>query len=141
MAIVAVRNIEVVVRTRNEHCPPHVHADCTQDGWDARFKFSFLDDDVSFWDVRAKQKTPTVATLNQVGAAIYEELAVIRKRWWEVKATTCLDNAFVYLSGKSMALRDTRLRDAVQVVRASYDPSRSELFLELADGTNHVQTL
>jgi hypothetical protein len=103
--------------------------------------FSFLDDDVSFWDVRAKQKAPTVATLNRVGAAIYEKLADIRRRWWEVKATVCLDNAFVHLSGKSVVLRDTRFRDAVQVVRARYDPSRSELFLELADGTSHVQNL
>ena len=141
MAIVAVGNIEVVVRTRNEHCPPHVHADCAQEGWDARFKFSYLDDEISFWDIRAKRKVPTIYALNQVGTAIYEKLADIRIRWWEVKGTACLDNAFVYTSGKNLALRDNRTRDAVQVVRATFDPSRSELSVELADGTNHVQAL
>ena len=97
MAIITVGNVEVVVRTRDEHCPPHVHADCQAEGWSARFTFSFADDDVSFWDFQPKnpKRPPSMHQLDRIGVAVSANLTAVRFRWWQVMRTTCLRNRYV----------------------------------------------
>lgn len=149
MAIVTVGNIEIVVRTRDEHCPPHVHADCTPDRWEARYKFNFLDDEVTHWDTTPLHNAPTKATLDKVGASIYGSLAKIRKRWWQVMGTTCLENLYVNRvtvieNGKAtvkLIFGNAGAKGVVQVMTAAYDPATQILTATLSDGTPHQQQL
>jgi hypothetical protein len=137
LAIAVVGNIDVVVRTRGEHCPPDVHADCAAEGWDARFRFSFLDDEVEHWDTRPKRRAPNLATLNRVGAVIFANLAACRRRWWETMRTTCLHNQPVRLLGGKLMPCSPAAPGAGRVTAASYDPSTREPVVDLADGSTH----
>jgi hypothetical protein len=122
MAIAVVGNIDVVVRTRGEHCPPHVHADCAAEGWDARFRFSFLDDEVEYWDTRPKHRAPSLATLNRVGAVVFANLAACRRRWWETMRTTCLRNQSVRRVSDKLVPCSPAAPGVRRVAAASYDP-------------------
>lgn len=145
MAIVMVGNIEVVVRTRDEHCPPHVHADCSPEGWNARFKFDFVSNDVEFWDFQPTnpRKIPSRAKLDAVGEAIFENLMVIRRRWWEVMGTVCLENRYVQITSDEFILvkRSRNAQGVFQVSHAGYDPETQLLIVTFTDGQKHVQNL
>ncbi len=131
---IRVGNIDVVLRTRDEHCPPHVHADCAGEGWSARYRFWFLSDDVQFWDFQPERphRRPRQATLNEVGQAIYENLPAIRMRWWEVMGTVCLDNQLFVPIAQNQAQRTTRV---LRIRGGSYEPIRQILRLILSDGS------
>jgi len=137
VAIAVVGNVEIVVRSPGEHCPPHVHADCVAEGWDARFRFSYLDDEVEYWDTRPKRRAPSRATLNRVGIAVFGNLATCRRRWWEVMRTTCLRNQPVRPSRGKLVPCSPTAPGSGRVTAASYDPSTQELIVDLADGSTH----
>jgi hypothetical protein len=142
MAIVTVGNVEVVVRTRAEHCPPHVHAECAPEGWSARFTFSFIADEVALWDFQPERpaREPSRARLNELGLAIYQNLALIRNRWWQVMGTVCLDRRFVQpIAGGGWRVIKARgqRQGLAQVGSARYDPVTQTLTLSLTDGTTH----
>jgi hypothetical protein len=141
MAIAVVGSVEIVVRTRDEHCPPHVHADCASEGWDARFRFSFLDDGVSFWDARPRRNAPSQATINRVGGVVFANLAACRRRRWEARRTTCLENQHVRVDGGGLVLSAPGARASSRVTRASYDPAAGVLTVALADGSAHIRKL
>jgi len=137
MAIAIVGNVEIVVRTRGEHCPPHVHADCAADKWDARFRFSFLNDEVEYWDTRPRQRAPSLITLNRVGAAVFANLAACRSRWWETMRATCLPNQLVRPIRGTLEACSPAVAGARRVTAASYDPSARVVMVDLADGSTH----
>ncbi len=141
MAIVMVENAEVVVRTRDEHCPPHVHADCSPEGWSARFKFSFYSDDVEFWDLQPDypKKPPSRARINKIGQAVFDNLTKIRGRWWEVMGTTCLINQYASIVNEKLILGGHK--DAKQIGAASYSHVSHELNVIFKDGSTHRQNL
>ena len=138
MALLRYENIDVMVRTRDEHCPPHLHADC-RDGWEARYEFSFLSDEVTFWDIKGSV-FPTRATLNGLGMAIVQNLPKIRARWWGLMNTTCLENRFVKVSGVTVTLSERKHKGAIQIAKAFYDPTEQETSLILSDGSQHIIT-
>ncbi len=136
MSICTVRNVRVVVRTRDEHCPPHVHAECT-DGWDARFKFSYLNNDVDFWDIKPAHGARISASLIQeVGDAIAQHVEQCRTRFWEVLRTTCLVNKSAVVSGKDVSLCDWH-HTRKKVAEAAYCPESRTTKITFADRTMH----
>lgn len=63
-------------------------------GWDARFRFSFLNGDVELWDVEPDRRRPPTAVLNEIREAMMQRhyLARARRMWWENLQTVCLEN-------------------------------------------------
>ena len=145
MAIIHIGNVEVVVRSRGEHCPPHVHADCSPEGWSARFKFFFTLDDVMFWDFQPDnpQREPSASRLDGIGLAISQNLARIRQRWWEVMATTCLENQYVHQTANGLlVIENKRLRKGLPKVRsATYEPATQTVTVILTNGTSYKEVL
>ncbi|WP_207460855.1 hypothetical protein [Azospirillum sp. SYSU D00513] len=143
MPIAQVGNIEIVVKTRGEHCPPHVHADCDAEGWSARFKFYFESDDVDFWDLRPRnaRKAPQASVLDEVGEAVYRNLVQVRKRWWEVMGTVCLSNQYVHCRAGKIIVLERFEKGALQILEAAYEPSRKTLRVGLSDGSIYEQLL
>lgn len=92
MRIGTYKGFVISVLLRDEHCPPRVHVRGA--GWDARFRFSFLDDDVELWDVDPERRTPPGAVLLGIRAALMQRhyLARARRIWWEKIQTVCLEN-------------------------------------------------
>ena len=92
MRIGTYKGCVISVFLRDEHCPPHVHVRGT--GWDARFRFSFLDDGVELWDVDPERRRPPGAVLLGICQALRQRhyLARARRIWWEKIQTVCLEN-------------------------------------------------
>jgi hypothetical protein len=138
MAIAVIGNVEIVVRTRDEHCPPHIHADCRADGWSARFKFHFTSDEVEYWDIKPKgpRKPPSRSALVSIGEAVYGNLAVIRERWWQALGDVCLKNRYIDESKPGLVFLDDHrpVPSAVQIRSVTYDPTTGELAVTLNDG-------
>lgn len=83
MRVGAYKGYVISVFIRDEHCPPHVHV--RGKGWDARFRFSFLDGEVELWDVEPERRRPPMAVLKEIRATIMQRhyLARARRIWWE----------------------------------------------------------
>ncbi|MDL2183417.1 DUF4160 domain-containing protein [Pseudomonas sp. ChxA] len=92
MKVGAYKGYVISVLLRDEHCPPHVHVRGM--GWDARFRFSFLNGDVELWDVEPDRRRPPTALLKELREAIMQRhyLARARRIWWEKLQTICLEN-------------------------------------------------
>src|SRR5262245_29390080 len=82
MQVCTFKGLRVVVLTRNEHCPPHVHIGASD--WDARFQFSFLHNGVRLWDVNPAKNCPTVALLEDIRKTVMRSVNLRRARsiWW-----------------------------------------------------------
>ena len=87
MRVGAYKGYVISVFIRDEHCPPHVHV--RGKGWDARFRFSFLDGEVELWDVEPERRRPPMAVLKEIRATIMQRA---RRIWWEKLQTVCLEN-------------------------------------------------
>jgi hypothetical protein len=60
----------VELRTRDEHCPPHVHVENEAVPWEARLAFSFIDNAVRLMDVDPIEDAPSTRTIDRIKAAI-----------------------------------------------------------------------
>lgn len=127
----------VELRTRDEHCPPHVHVENEEVPWEARLAFSFVDNAVRLMDVDPIDDAPSTRTIDRIKAAIAANLPKCRTEWWARVGTCCIDNRWTLVSGDGavtvLARRET---GAVQIGRAIYDPPGGQVALILKDGTS-----
>jgi hypothetical protein len=78
MKICVFKSFQVVVLTRNEHCPSHVHVGASD--WEARFQFSFLHNGVRLWDVIPAKNRPTAALLEGIRQVVMRSANLRRAR-------------------------------------------------------------
>jgi hypothetical protein len=88
--------IRVIFRTRGEHRPPHVHVMNREVPWEAKVRFSFVEDhDFEVLEIDPEANEPSASTVRDVLAAISAEIVLLRRRWWETFGTTCLEGKWV----------------------------------------------
>lgn len=84
--------IQVLFRTRGEHRPPHVHVQNREVPWEARIRFSFVEDgDFAVLDIDPEENEPSAAVIRAVLKALANQTDLLRRRWWETFATVALD--------------------------------------------------
>lgn len=130
---------KVFLRTRDEHCPPHVHIGHKGEGWEARIQFSYVDDVVSVMEIYPARGKPGIATLNAVLAEIQAALAICRCKWLMVVPDMDLNNKWVQITGANRKgkLLTRKAKGAVQVRTASYDAETRVVTLRMRDGSEH----
>jgi len=88
----------VELRTRDEHCPPHLHVENEAAPWEARLAFSFIGNDVRLMDVDPIEDAPNARTVDRIKAAIAANLPKCRRAWWAMSGTCCIDNRWAQVS-------------------------------------------
>lgn len=127
----------VELRTRDEHCPPHVHVEKEAVPWEARLAFSFVDDTVRLMDVDSINGAPSTRMIDRIKAAIGANLARCRAEWWARVGTCCIDNRWSRISLESTVIvLAHRQVGAVQIRSAIYNPQARQVALAFKDGTN-----
>lgn len=64
MKICSVNGTDIVIFTRNEHCPPHVHVSIKN--CDLRLEFSFVHNDVRIWDATPDKNMPKLREIERL---------------------------------------------------------------------------
>jgi hypothetical protein len=120
----------------DDHCPPHVHARHRGDGWVARVKFSYVTSVVELISIAPLKNVPLQRVVNQLLDDVAANLAICRRRWWEIRRTACLANQWtkVSQSGK-IEISEADMTDAKQISAAEYNPDLSRLSVIFRDGT------
>ena len=127
----------VELRTRDEHCPPHVHVENEEVPWEARLAFSFIDTVVRLMDVDPIEDAPTTRTIDRLKMAIANDLPKCRAEWWAKVGTCCVDNRWTQVSQDgTVTVLTKREAGAVQIGRANYDPRADQVTLIMKDGTS-----
>ena len=127
----------VELRTRDEHCPPHVHVENEEVPWEARLAFSFIDNVVRLMDVDPIEDAPSTRTIDRIKAAIASGLPKCRAEWWARVGTCCVDNRWTQVSRDgTVTVLVRREAGAVQIGRANYDPQADQVTLIMKDGTS-----
>jgi hypothetical protein len=128
--------LHVELRTRDEHCPPHVHVENEAVPWEARLAFSFVSDAVRLMDVDPIDEAPSTRAIDRIKAAIMNNLPKCRAAWWAKVGTCCLDNRWVRMSRDGgltvLARRET---GAAQIERTTYELRTGRITLIMKDGT------
>ena len=132
--VFAIGNVTVVVKSR-DHCPPHVHAECKAEKWDALFEFSFIHNEISLMDIRPIRNAPSISLINDISHSIGEHLSSCRSQWWPAMGTVGLDNAWVIARHGQIKECHKTLLGASQVKNASYDAVTGEVTVSLVNET------
>jgi len=129
--------LHVELRTRDEHCPPHVHVENEEVPWEARLAFSFVSDVIRLMDVDPIGDAPSTRAIDRIKVAISDNLPTCRAEWWMKVGTCCLDNRWVRVSrDETLTVLTRREPGAAQLARATYEPRTGQLNLTMKDGTN-----
>ncbi len=86
--------IDIVVRTRDEHCEPHVHAFHEGDGWELRIYFSYVTDEIIEVDLY-EGSAPAAKVIQACMDKVTDCLDKARKLFWDAVQKVCLDNKVV----------------------------------------------
>lgn len=124
--------LEIVVLTRNEHCPPHVHVGT--DKWEARFKFSFWHNGVCLWDVTPEKNQPSVSLLEELRQVLRDpaNLRKARQCWWGSRQTVCLDSLCWDLDADEVVRPKAKRPKARKIQSARFDGQAYGTVLQLA---------
>lgn len=141
MKVFTRKGLVIAVLTRNEHCPPHVHAGT--DKWEARFEFSFWHNSVRLWDVVPAQNQPTVTVLEDLWLAIKMPTHLRRAReiWWSSSQTVCLVNQLWDIEADEIVSTMDRRPGAKVIEFARFDPAAYKTVLHLAGQTGSLEIL
>lgn len=133
----------VVIKTRNEHCEPHVHAYNVQQNWEFKVFFSFISVTApaivgKFFKVIAGK--PSKKQVEGVVNEVYSNLDTYRRAWWSVVGKVCLSNQYVVVVDGFLLEAMPGNSGAVRVHSASFNPSVVEIqFDYFAHGTRGVK--
>lgn len=132
MKICEYKGLSLVILTRNEHCPPHVHVGDAD--WEARFKFSFWHDGVCLWDVVPAHRKPGVRLLEQLRQTLMQpaNLREARQLWWKSRDTVCMENLLWDPTTNTVISPKAAQRDALAITSARLDAAQYMTVLELA---------
>lgn len=139
MKVCSYNGIDVVVLTRDEHCPPHLHVG-TKD-WSARFKFAFWHDEVSLWDLDVKKKSPTTATLEAMRMLIQNpaNLKKARSTWWYVMSSVCLNNKYLDMETYDVVDGKDAKRGMPTIRSSRFDEVRYSTVLRLSNEEEELE--
>ena len=139
MRVFTHKGLVIAVLTRNEHCPPHVHAGT--DKWEARFEFSFWHNGVRLWDVVPAQNQPTATFLEDLRLAIKlpAHLQRAREIWWNSSQTVCLVNQLWDVQADETVSAKDRRPGAKMIESAHFDPRVYKTVLQLAGQTSPLE--
>lgn len=132
MKVCTHKGLDIVVLTRNEHCPPHVHVGTEK--WDARFQFSFWHNGVRLWDVAPAQNEPTAAVLEGLRQSLKlpQHLRRARELWWSSRQSVCLENQQWNVTSEDVVSPKECRPGALDIVSARFDAQGYRTLLQLA---------
>ena len=131
MKVCSHKGLAMVVYTRNEHCPPHVHVG--EHDWDARFQFSFWHNGVSLWDVAPSARAPKPTLLEELRQQLKTPEALRRARglWWQARGSACLENQRWDTQRQQVQTVRTGRSGSQRIVDAKYDPEMDMTVISL----------
>ena len=139
MKICTHRGLLLAVLTRNEHCPPHVHAGSAD--WEARFKFSFWHNGVCLWDVVPVKNQPSVTVLEGLRQALKKPQHLHRARicWWQSLQAVCLVNQMWDAQTQEVVSPQDNRPSALPIQTAAFDALRYKTALQLEGASSPVE--
>jgi hypothetical protein len=120
----------IVVKTRNEHCEPHVHAYNVQQNWEFKVFFSFASASASAADgkfYKVLVGKPAKKQIEEVLNDVYSDLNSYRSAWWSVVGKVCLGNRYVVVIDGTVHEAKASTEGAERVHSASFNPAKAEL--------------
>ena len=133
----------IVVKTRNEHCEPHVHAYNVQQNWEFKVFFSFASAsapaaDGKFYKVLVGK--PAKKQIEEVLNEVYSDLNSYRSAWWSVVGKVCLGNRYVVVINGKLHEAKASAEGAKRVHSASFNPTGAEVNFDFfVDGPGRLK--
>lgn len=139
MKVCSYKGMVLAVLTRNEHCPPHVHAGAT--GWEARFEFSFWHNGVRLWDVVPLRNRPSIAVLEELRQTLKttEHLRRARMCWWRSLRAVCLVNQMWDTQMQEIVPPQEYRSGALLIKAAFFDEQQYQTVLQLQGASSPVE--
>lgn len=121
MKICKLDGLSLVLMTRDEHCPPHLHVEGAN-GWTARFQFSFWHNNAFLWDVTPQNAVPGVPLTENLRLMLEApaNLRRAREKWWGMKSSVCLENLLWDMSRQTVFRSKTAGPDVRRIRRAFF---------------------
>ena len=132
MKVCTHKGMDIVVLTRNEHCPPHVHVGTAK--WEARFQFSFWHNGTKLWDVAPTHNQPTAAVLEDLRLVFKQPQNLRRARevWWTSMQTICLSHQQWDVNAEEVVSPKASRIHAIDIISSQFDRRTYRTILQLA---------
>lgn len=112
-----------------DHCPPHATFREQTGEWVIRIAFSFRDAGVALMSIIPAKNRPSAAIVNELAQAVLRNLSECRRLWWGYQQNNPLTQA------EGPCCLNNQQHAGAIIVKASYDPRKSETRIELDDST------
>ena len=132
--VTSFRGIDIVIRTRDEHCEPHVHAFHTGQGWELRVFFSYVSDEIIGVELchgKMPEQTLVQSGMNKVIDHLDEALEL----FWGAVRNVCLDNKHIVVEKGVARTAMPNARGAVLVKTARYIVASKSIEYEISGTT------
>jgi len=110
---------KIVVRTRDEHCDPHVHAFHEGEGWELRIFFSYVSSTV-MPELPPLAGSPSARQVQACMDKVTDRLDACREAFWKAVQNVCLRNRYVVLRGGYVLEAHAATPGALKVTAAHY---------------------
>lgn len=124
--VTSFKGIDIVIRTRDEHCEPHVHAFHIGQGWELRVFFSYVSDEIIEIEL-LHGKSPKQAVVQEIMNKVIDHLDGARELFWEAVGDTCLNNKYIVVVKGVVRSALPATTNAVLVKTASYLPAKKSI--------------
>jgi hypothetical protein len=114
-----------------EHCPPHATVRETTDEWTMKIEFSFINENVDLWKIRALKSLPAADAVNAAIDAVRNKRREYRTLWWKYQEHNVANRR----QGGPCCLNNKTIPRG-EVASATYDPTKNERTLHFKDGTS-----
>jgi hypothetical protein len=117
--VASFQGVNIVVRTRDEHCEPHVHAYHTGQGWEMRLYFSY----VSGQSIELELiygRVPSQTVVQRIMDKVIDNLDKARELFWDAVQTVCLENKHITVVNGIAHPAQPGDAGAILVKKASY---------------------
>jgi hypothetical protein len=118
--------IDIVIRTRNEHCEPHVHAFHPGQDWELRVFFSYVSSGVTEVDLY-HGSTPKQGVVQAIMDKVVDHLDTARRLFWEAVQNVCLDNKYITVENGVARHAEPKGAGAIRVKTARYLPDKTSI--------------
>lgn len=111
----------IILKTRDEHCPAHVHAISRNNNWEIKILFSYAGNDVQHLTYEILYGIPLRKHVNAVITEVNNSIYLCRKEWWNFFGDVCLINQTLLL--KQGVVTKKNPPNGPKVLSAKYLPS------------------
>jgi hypothetical protein len=130
----------LILRTRDEHCDPHIHAFNKSGNWELRVFFSYADNDLVHNSFDILTGMPMQSQINSVIQSMNAHIDKCRAEWWSAVSSVCLGNKYVTVPASGVLTKQANAGVGIFLIDTAKYLAATKTVEFTVSGSNAIQS-